>query len=141
MLAMFGNVKSVTQTHVVVLFVGKRQYQGPLLQFILYLRQINSTEKSQQRRPHSSKPPNQSLGRPGHEAIASSRPHSHSNVTRQHDTNYFGSKTSSRGLVLLVSLLMDGRCSEPGILSAVVEDEEGSGEACFDRVVGGMVCW
>jgi hypothetical protein len=59
----------------------------------------------------------------------------------QNSTDYLGSKTSSLGLVLLVSLLrMFGVTASIPVWMAVVA-EVGSGVACLERVVGAiLVC-
>jgi len=63
------------------------------------------------------------------------------NPKEQNSTDYLGSKTSSLGLVLLVSLLrMFGVTASIPVWMAVVA-EVGSGVACLERVVGAiLVC-
>lgn len=53
-------------------------------------------------------------------------------------THYLGSKTSSLGLVLLVSLLrIFGPADSEPVCMAVLTDV-GSGEPCLERVVGAI---
>lgn len=63
------------------------------------------------------------------------------NLQRANSTDYLGSKTSSLGLVLLVSLLrMFGVTASIPVWMAVVAEVD-SGVACLERVVGAiLVC-